>query len=40
MRDKLLAALLKLDWAKLTHEQRLSFVRTTEIILHRFGNPD
>ena len=40
MRDKLFAALLKLDWSKLTLEQRLSLVRTTEIVLHRFGNPD
>ncbi len=40
MRDKLFAALLKLDWSKLTADQRLAFVRITEIVLHRFGNPD
>ncbi|TDU64271.1 putative heme-binding domain-containing protein [Prosthecobacter fusiformis] len=40
VRDKMLAALLKLDWAKLTPEQHLSYVRFTQIILHRFGNPD
>jgi putative heme-binding domain-containing protein len=36
----LFAALLKMDWAKLTPEQRLAHVRITEIVLHRFGNPD
>ncbi|SKA93278.1 putative heme-binding domain-containing protein [Prosthecobacter debontii] len=40
MRDALLAALLKLDWAKLTPDQRLTYVRVTQIVLHRFGNPD
>ncbi len=40
MRDQLLAALLKFDWAKLTPDQRLAHVRITEIVLHRFGNPD
>lgn len=40
MRDKLWAALLKHDFKKLTPEQRLAYVRLTEIILHRFGNPD
>ncbi|CAN5728583.1 hypothetical protein BH11VER1_BH11VER1_27360 [soil metagenome] len=40
MRDKLWAALLKHDYAKLTPEQRLAYVRLTEIVLHRFGNPD
>ncbi len=39
MRGKLFAALLKLDWAALTLEQRIAFVRITEIVLHRFGNP-
>ncbi len=39
-RDKILAALLKLDWSSLSHDQRLSYVRTVEIVLHRFGNPD
>ncbi len=40
MRDQLIAALLKLDWAKLTFTQQLSYVRIMEIVLHRFGNPD
>jgi len=39
MRDKLWATLLKQDFAKLTPEQRLGYVRLTEIVLHRFGNP-
>lgn len=39
-RDKMLAAMLKLDWASLSAEQRLTYVRLTQIILHRFGNPD
>lgn len=39
-RDKIIAALLKLDWSKLTQDERLSFVRTLQIVLHRFGNPD
>ncbi len=40
MRDKLWTALLARDFAKLTNEQRLAYVRLTEIVLHRFGNPD
>ena len=40
MRDKIFSALLKLDWSGLTNEQRIAFVRITEIVLHRFGNPD
>lgn len=39
-RDAILAALLKLDFAKLTQEQKLGYVRLIEIVLHRFGNPD
>jgi putative heme-binding domain-containing protein len=39
-RDAILAALLKHDFTKLTPEQRLAYVRLTEIVLHRFGNPD
>ncbi|MFO1483847.1 MAG: family 16 glycoside hydrolase [Verrucomicrobiaceae bacterium] len=39
-RDQILAALLKHDFAKLTNEQRLGYVRLIEIVLHRFGNPD
>ena len=40
MRDKLWTSLLKHDFTKLTPEQRLAYVRLTEIVLHRFGNPD
>jgi hypothetical protein len=40
MGDAILAALLKHDFAKLKPEQRLAYVRLTEIVLHRFGNPD
>ncbi|HEV7869090.1 MAG TPA: c-type cytochrome [Chthoniobacteraceae bacterium] len=40
MRDKLFAALLDLDFGKLTAEQKLAHVRIAEIVLHRFGNPD
>lgn len=39
-RDQILASLLKHDFAKLTPEQRLGYVRLIEIVLHRFGNPD
>jgi putative heme-binding domain-containing protein len=39
-REAILAALLKHDFTKLTPEQRLAYVRLTEIVLHRFGNPD
>jgi len=39
-RNAILAALLKHDFAKLTPEQRLGYVRLIEIVLHRFGNPD
>ena len=39
-RDKLWAALLKRDFKKLNNEQRMAYVRLTEIVLHRFGNPD
>lgn len=39
-RDKLFAALLNLDWSKLTAEQKIAFVRVSQIVLHRFGNPE
>jgi putative heme-binding domain-containing protein len=39
-RDAILAALLKLDLARLTQEQKLGYVRLIEIVLHRLGNPD
>jgi putative heme-binding domain-containing protein len=35
-----LAALAKLDWDRLTHEQRITLVRTYQICLVRFGRPD
>ncbi len=40
MGAKILDALVKLDWKKLTHEQRLTLVRTYEIAFVRFGQPD
>lgn len=40
LRDRLLAALLKLDFARLTPAQQQAHVRIAEIVLHRFGNPD
>ncbi len=39
-RDQILAVLLKHDFKKLSNEQRMAYVRLTEIVLHRFGNPD
>ncbi len=39
-RDAILAALLKLDFAKLTREQQIAHVRIAQIALHRFGDPD
>ncbi len=38
-RDAILAALLKLDFAKLTPAQQIAHVRITQIALHRFGDP-
>ena len=40
LRDRLLAALRADDFSQLTLEQKLLHVRLTEIILHRYGNPD
>ncbi len=40
MRSKLLAALLKLDLAKLSDAQQLTALRTIEIVLNRFDRPD
>lgn len=39
-RDQLLATLLDRDFASLTREQQLAYVRLVQIILHRFGDPD
>ena len=38
-RDQILGATLKLDWAKLNRTERMTLVRLTQIVLHRFGNP-
>jgi len=40
MQSRILAALNKLDWKKLNHEQQLTLVRTYEICFVRFGRPD
>ncbi|MCB1230077.1 MAG: DUF1080 domain-containing protein [Verrucomicrobiae bacterium] len=40
LRDRILGSLLELDYAKLGHGERLGFVRTIEIVLHRFGDPE
>lgn len=40
LRGKLIDALVALEWSQLNHEQRLSLVRTVEIVLNRFGLPD
>ncbi len=40
MQAQLLAALEKVDWNKLTVEQRLTYIRALEIVLVRFGRPD
>ncbi len=36
---RILEALLKLNWTHLNHEQRLTLVRTCEIVFNRFGRP-
>lgn len=40
MQTRIIEALTKLDWKKLTHEQRLTLVRTYQIAFVRFGKPD
>jgi putative heme-binding domain-containing protein len=40
MGAKIFTALTKVDWNRLTPEQRLTLVRTCEIALVRFGQPD
>ena len=40
LRDRLLASLRADDFSQLTPEQKRLHVRLTEIILHRYGNPD
>lgn len=38
-RDRILASLLELDFAGLTHTDRLGYTRTVQIVLNRFGDP-
>jgi putative heme-binding domain-containing protein len=38
-REQLWTALLRHDFAKLTNDQRLAYVRLVQIVLHRFENP-
>jgi putative heme-binding domain-containing protein len=40
LRQQILAALNRLDWNVLNQEQRITLVRTYEIVLNRFGRPD
>ncbi len=40
LRDRLLAALRGMDFAKLTKEQQLAHARLAQIVLHRYGKPD
>ena len=40
MRDKLVDALLRINPASLDQERRLTYLRTIEITLNRFGRPD
>ncbi|NNE90831.1 MAG: DUF1080 domain-containing protein, partial [Verrucomicrobiales bacterium] len=39
-RDRIFAALLKIDYSSLTHTEKLAHVRTYQIALHRAGDPD
>ena len=40
LRDRLLAALRGMDFAKLTKDQKLAHARLAQIVLHRYGQPD
>ena len=40
LRDRLLAALRGMDFAKLTKAQKLAHARLAQIVLHRYGKPD
>jgi putative heme-binding domain-containing protein len=40
LQQKLLAALDRFDWDKLTHARQIELVRIYEIVLNRFGRPD
>jgi putative heme-binding domain-containing protein len=39
VRDQIWSTLLKHDFAKLSNDQRLAYVRLAQIVLHRFENP-
>ncbi|MFT5467211.1 MAG: putative heme-binding domain-containing protein [Verrucomicrobiales bacterium] len=40
MRDRILDSLLELDFSALTSTAKIGYVRTVEIVLNRFGDPD
>jgi putative heme-binding domain-containing protein len=40
MRDQILKSLTEVQWSRLTHEQQLTLVRTYQITLNRFGQPN
>ena len=40
MRDKLLQAMIKIDLTRLDQASQLTYQRTLQIILNRFGRPD
>jgi putative heme-binding domain-containing protein len=40
LRDRLLASLRGMDFAKLTKDQKLAHARLAQIVLHRYGQPD
>lgn len=40
LKSQLFKTLIAVDWSKLDHAQRLTFVRAVEITLNRFGQPD
>jgi putative heme-binding domain-containing protein len=40
MRDRILNSLTEVQWSRLTHDQQLTLVRTYEITLNRFGQPN
>jgi putative heme-binding domain-containing protein len=40
LRDRLLASLRSMDFAKLTKDQKLAHARLAQIVLHRYGQPD
>lgn len=40
MRDKILASLLELDFAGLSKREKLTHLRTLQVTLNRFGDPD